>query len=157
QRQKEELQNRIIKLEMQLDAKEALELEIEQMRGTLNVMKHMGDDGDSEVLIKVEKVLEHMREKEEELEDLEALNQTLVVRERKSNDELVDACKELINVRVSSSSHPRDHIRVKRMGELGSRQFHAAMKRKYNEEEAEERASNMCSLWEEYLKDPDWH
>ncbi|GAV70287.1 XS domain-containing protein/XH domain-containing protein/zf-XS domain-containing protein [Cephalotus follicularis] len=154
-RQKEELHNRIIKLEMQLDAKQALELEIEQMRGTLNVMKHMGDDGDSEVLIKVEKVLEDMREKEEELEDLEALNQTLVVRERKSNDELVDARKELINGLKEIST--RDHIRVKRMGELDSRPFHAAMKRKYNEEEAEERASDLCSLWEEYLKDPDWH
>ncbi|GAV85243.1 LOW QUALITY PROTEIN: XH domain-containing protein, partial [Cephalotus follicularis] len=153
-RQKEELHNRIIKLEMQLDAKEALELEIEQMRGTLNVMKHMGDDGDSEVLTKVEKVLEDMREKEEELED-EALNQTLLVRERKSNDELVDARKELINGLKEILT--RDHIRVKRMGVLDSRLFHAAMKRKYNEEEAEERASDLCSLWEEYLKDLDWH
>ncbi|GAV70289.1 XH domain-containing protein [Cephalotus follicularis] len=154
-RQKEELHNRIIKLEMQLDAKQALELEIEQMRGTLNVMKHMGDDGDSEVLIKVEKVLEDMREKEEELEDLESLNQTLLVRELKRNDELVDARKELINGLKEIST--RDHIRVKRMGVLDSRPFHAAMKRKYNEEEAEERASDLCSLWEEYLKDPDWH
>lgn len=43
------------------------------------------------------------------------------------------------------------------MGELDSEPFLAAMKRKYNEEEAEERASELCSLWEEYLKDPDWH
>jgi len=46
QRQKEKLHNRIIQLEKQLDAKQALELEIEQLRGQLNVMKHMGDDGD---------------------------------------------------------------------------------------------------------------
>lgn len=43
------------------------------------------------------------------------------------------------------------------MGELDSKPFHEAMKRKYNEEEAEDRASELCSLWEEYLKDPDWH
>ncbi|KAJ7960130.1 Factor of DNA methylation 2 [Quillaja saponaria] len=43
------------------------------------------------------------------------------------------------------------------MGELDTRPFHEAMKRKYNEEDAEERASELCSLWEEYLKDPDWH
>lgn len=43
------------------------------------------------------------------------------------------------------------------MGELDSKPFFEAMKRKYNEEEAEDKASELCSLWEEYLKDPDWH
>ena len=43
------------------------------------------------------------------------------------------------------------------MGELDSKPFLEAMKRKYNEEEAEDRAMELCSLWEEYLKDPDWH
>ena len=43
------------------------------------------------------------------------------------------------------------------MGELESKPFHEAMQRKYNKEEAEDRASELCSLWEEYLKDPDWH
>jgi hypothetical protein len=48
-------------------------------------------------------------------------------------------------------------IGVKRMGALDNKPFHEAMKRKYNEEEADMRASELCSLWEEYLKDPDWH
>lgn len=43
------------------------------------------------------------------------------------------------------------------MGELDTSPFLEAMKKKYNEEDAEERASELCSLWEEYLKDPDWH
>lgn len=38
QRQKEDLHKRIIQLEKQLDAKQAIELEIEQLRGSLNVM-----------------------------------------------------------------------------------------------------------------------
>jgi hypothetical protein len=75
-----------------------LELEIEQLRGQLNVMKHMGDDGDVEVLQKVEAILKQLREREGELEDLEDLNQTLIVKERKSNDELQEARKELISV-----------------------------------------------------------
>ena len=49
------------------------------------------------------------------------------------------------------------HIGVKRMGELDNKPFHDAMKRKYNEAEADERASELCSLWEEYLRDPGWH
>lgn len=154
-RQKEELHKRIIQLEKQLDAKQALELEIERLRGSLNVMKHMGDDGDVEILEKVDTILKQLREKEGELEDLEALNQTLIVKERKSNDELQEARKELVNDLKDLAS--RAHIGVKRMGELDGKPFHEAMKRKYNEEEAEDRASELCSLWEEYLKDPDWH
>uniref|UniRef100_A0A2N9HBG9 Uncharacterized protein n=1 Tax=Fagus sylvatica TaxID=28930 RepID=A0A2N9HBG9_FAGSY len=76
-RQKEELHNRIIQLEKKLDAKQAVELEIERLRGTFSVTKHMGDDGDVEVLEKVDALLKQLREKEGELEDLEALNQTL--------------------------------------------------------------------------------
>lgn len=46
---------------------------------------------------------------------------------------------------------------VKRMGELDTQPFLESMKRKYSEEEAEDRAMELCSLWDEYLKDPDWH
>lgn len=49
------------------------------------------------------------------------------------------------------------HIGVKRMGELDNKPFHVAMKRKYNEAEADEKATELCSLWEEYLRDPGWH
>lgn len=51
----------------------------------------------------------------------------------------------------------RAHIGVKRMGELDDKPFHEATKRKYGAEEAEERAVELCSLWEEYLRDPAWH
>lgn len=51
----------------------------------------------------------------------------------------------------------RANIGVKRMGELDYRPFLEAMKRKFNADDAEDRASELCSLWEEYLKDPDWH
>lgn len=81
-----------------MDAKQAVQLEIEQLRGKLNVEKHMGDEGDLEVLKKVDAVIKAMREKEAELEDLEALNQSLIVQERKSNDELQDARKEIVEV-----------------------------------------------------------
>ncbi|WVY89470.1 hypothetical protein V8G54_034984 [Vigna mungo] len=43
------------------------------------------------------------------------------------------------------------------MGELDIRPFLEAMKKKYNDEDAEERASELCSLWDEYIKDPGWH
>lgn len=47
------------------------------------------------------KVLKDLREKEGEIEDLAALNQTLIIKEHKSYNELQDARKELTNVRIS--------------------------------------------------------
>ncbi|KAK4767481.1 hypothetical protein SAY86_015231 [Trapa natans] len=47
-RQKEELHNRIMKLEKELDEKQALELEIVQLRGLLKVMEHMEDKDEKE-------------------------------------------------------------------------------------------------------------
>ncbi|KAJ9553330.1 hypothetical protein OSB04_017375 [Centaurea solstitialis] len=153
-RAKEKLHEKILLLEKQLDAKQAVELEIERLKGQLNVMKHMGDD-DLEVLKKIEDMHKDLKEKEEELGDLETLKQTLIVQERKSNDELQEARKELIEglKEVSKSAH----IGVKRMGELENKPFYDAMKQRYNESEAEDRASEICSLWEEYLRDPSWH
>lgn len=154
-KQKEDLHNRIIQLEKQLDAKQALELEIERLRGTLNVMKHMEDDEDVEVLQKAESTLKELSEKEGELEALDELNQALIVKQRMSNDELQEARKEITN--AFKDLPGRSYLRVKRMGELDTKPFHEAMKKIYNEDEADERASELCSLWAEYLKDPDWH
>ncbi|KAL5122639.1 Protein INVOLVED IN DE NOVO 2 [Glycine soja] len=156
QRQKEQLHAKIIQLQKQLDKKQELELEIQQLKGTLNVLKHMEDDEDAEVLKKVDTLQKDLRDKEQSLEDLvDALNQALIVKERESNDKLQEARKALVDGMKELSSH--GNIRLKRMGELDTIPFHDAMKKRYNEEEAEERASELCSLWEEYLKNPDCH
>ncbi|KAK4772771.1 hypothetical protein SAY86_014546 [Trapa natans] len=154
-RQKEELHNRIMKLEKELDEKQALELEIVQLRGSLKVMEHMEDKDEKEDFTKIDDLLKELQDKEEQLEDLEALRQTLTVKERRSNDELQDARKELIN--VFKELPIRSHIGVKRMGELNTEPFLEAMRQKYNEDEAEDKASELCSLWEEHLRDPSWH
>ncbi|KAM7522187.1 hypothetical protein LguiA_012089 [Lonicera macranthoides] len=152
-RQKESLHQRIIDLEKKLDDKQRLELEIERMRGAIEVMKHMSEDGDMEAKKKIESIQEELEEKEEDLEDLEQTNQALIVKERKSNDELQEARKELINGLKDS----RAFIAVRRMGELDEKPFHEAAKKKYSEEEAPEKALELCSLWEDYLRDPSWH
>ncbi|CAK9188252.1 unnamed protein product [Ilex paraguariensis] len=152
-RQKEELHQQIIALEKKLDDQQRLELEIEQMRGAIGVMKHMSEDGDMEVKKKMELVEVELKEKEEELDGMESLNQALIVKEQKSNDELQEARKELINGLKDS----RAFIGVKRMGELDEKPFHVAAKRKYLDEEAVEKALELCSLWEDYLRDPSWH
>lgn len=43
------------------------------------------------------------------------------------------------------------------MGELDDSPFHTACKNKYAGPGAEEKAVELCSLWEDHLKDPNWH
>ncbi|CAM8917202.1 unnamed protein product [Rhodiola kirilowii] len=156
-RQKEELHKKIIQLEKQIDAKHALEVEITTLRGNLNVERQLATGGDVEKIKKVEEMMQVLRDKEEELDTVETLTQDLIVKERKSNDEVQDARKELINgLKDMGGSGPKK-IGVKRMGDLDSKPFHEALKRKWNEDEADERAMELCSLWQEYLKDPGWH
>ncbi|TKY47428.1 hypothetical protein E2542_SST29488 [Spatholobus suberectus] len=154
-RQIEQLNAKIIQLEKQLDLKQELELEIQQLKGSLNVLKQMKDDEDTEVLKKVDTLQNDLRDKEQSLQYLDALKQTLIIKEREYNDELQEAQQALVNGFKELSSH--GNIRLKKMGELNIRPFLEATKKRYNKEEAEERASELCSLWEEYLKDPDWH
>ena len=98
QREKEEAYNKILQLEKQLDAKQKLEMEIEELKGKLQVMKHLGDEDDAAVQNKTEEMNDELQEKVDNLENMEAMNQILVVKERQSNDELQEARKELIKV-----------------------------------------------------------
>lgn len=67
------------------------------MRGALQVMKHMSDD-DIEMKKKMDMIIEDLNEKVEELDYMEQLNQNLIIKELKTNDELQEARKELIAV-----------------------------------------------------------
>lgn len=95
-----------MEFQKKLDLKQALELEIERLTGAKNVTEQMGDDQD--VKKKLDEIEEILNEKKEELEDLDAMNQALVVKEQRANVELTDARKELIDVStiLSSSAIP---------------------------------------------------
>lgn len=51
----------------------------------------------------------------------------------------------------------RTNIGIKRMGEIDQKPFHNACKQRFSLEEANIQASTLCSLWQENLKDPNWH
>lgn len=84
-------------LEMQLASKQKLELEREQLRGNLEVMKHMGEE-DAKSKEMLDKLHEALEEKDEEIEAVDSDNQTLIIKQRRANDELEEAKKELITV-----------------------------------------------------------
>lgn len=100
QREKDELRKKVRELEQKIDAEQALELEIERMRGDLQVMGHMqeGESEDPKIKKMIETTKEELKEKEEEWEYQESIYQALVVKHCYTNDELQDARKALINV-----------------------------------------------------------
>lgn len=54
-------------------------------------------------------------------------------------------------------SSSRIIIGIKRMGELDEEAFENACKQRYSPEEADIKAAELCSLWQEKLKNPEWH
>ncbi|KAJ0979515.1 hypothetical protein J5N97_014989 [Dioscorea zingiberensis] len=155
-REKEAALQKILHLERQLDAKQKLELEIQQLKGKLQVMKHMGGEEDSGVKKKIEELTDELNEKMEEMDGLEDLNSTLVIKERMSNDELQQARSALING-LKDLKDLKEEIGIKRMGELDSKPFQIACKRKFSKEDPDCKAAELCSLWQDELKNPEWH
>ncbi|KAL0417862.1 UNVERIFIED_CONTAM: Factor of DNA methylation 4 [Sesamum radiatum] len=137
-RQKQLLHKKIIDLEAKLDQKQALELQIQRMKGAIEVMKYITDEGDKEDEKKLESVEEELRDKLEELDGLESLNQALIIKERRTNDELQEARKQLIKW-------------------ANGKPFVKAANMKYGGEDVTVKAMQLCSLWEDYLRDPSWH
>lgn len=154
-REKHAALKKILMLEQQLDAKQKLELEIQQLKGKLKVMEHMPGDEDSASKNKINELSEALQEKIDELDGMESLNQTLVIKESKSNIELQEARKELENGLLDLSGG-QTHIGIKRMGELDLKAFSKACQ-KERTENAEVTAAFLCSKWEAEIKNPDWH
>ena len=100
QQEKEDALKKLYDLEMQLASKQKLELDIEQLKGNLEVMSHMGDDDTN--LKKLGELRKELEEKKDEMEGIDSLNQTLIIKERRTNDELEEAKKELIIVCIRS-------------------------------------------------------
>ncbi|KAK9274866.1 hypothetical protein L1049_022120 [Liquidambar formosana] len=156
QREKKAALERILKLEKDLDAKQKLQLEIEELRGKLKVMEYMGGENDTGLQKKMESMEEELKEKVEELEDLEALNLTLIVKERESNDQLEAARREMI-AGLTGLLSGCTTIGIKRLGELSVKPFQKACKKKYPVKKALEKSALLCSKWQEYIQDPTWH
>ncbi|XP_042459834.1 factor of DNA methylation 1-like isoform X2 [Zingiber officinale] len=133
-KEKEAALARVLQLEKEIDHKQQLELEIENLQWNL----------------KMEQKLERERE------ELESLNNTLIKKERESNDELQAARKELLTG-LEDLLTGRTLIGIKRMGELDEKAFQNAAKKKFKSDEADIKAAELCSSWQEELKNPSWH
>ncbi|PKA64896.1 hypothetical protein AXF42_Ash011498 [Apostasia shenzhenica] len=150
-REKEVALARILKLERELDQKQKLELEIAQLKGKLRVLEHL--EGEEDIDKKIEEIHKKL---EEDKEDLEDLQKTLVTKEREANQELNEARQELITGLGKLLKGPT-LIGIKRMGDLDLKPFQSACKRKFAAEEADVMASELCSKWDQEIRNPSWH
>ncbi|KAM3694973.1 hypothetical protein ACB098_07G094600 [Castanea mollissima] len=155
-REKEAALNKILQLEEELAAKQKLEMEIEEIKGKLQVMKHHKDYDDAAVQKKMKEMNDELQEKVEDLNDLESTNKVLIVKDRQSNDDLQETRKELI-AGLTDMLTARTNIGIKRMGEIDQKAFQDACNERFHIEEANLQASMLCSLWQENLKDPGWY
>ncbi|KAK2970277.1 hypothetical protein RJ640_021352 [Escallonia rubra] len=122
---------------------------IEQLGATANLLR----------LIEEQQNLEESSNKKnigDEIDNLVSLNQTLIVKQRQSNDELEEARKALIEGLADVLGDESDIV-IKRMGEIDEKPFLETFKRSYFIEQALIKASKLLSTWQENLKRPDWH
>lgn len=154
EQEKENVLKRLYDLERELASKQRLELEREQLRGKLEVMKCIGEE-DKNSKEEIDKLREELDEKDTEMEDFHSLYQALIITERRTNDELEETKKELTK-ELQNMSSSRSLIGVKRMGELDQKAFLAACKEKIAEDD-EEQLALLCSKWDNEIRQPEWH
>ncbi|KAK7411381.1 hypothetical protein VNO78_02814 [Psophocarpus tetragonolobus] len=118
----EQLNAKVIQLKKNLEIVQKLESENEQLKEKLDVMKHMED----EFLNMVSALHMNVMEKEQSLTESEDFNQSLIIKERESNNELQKARKKLIEV-IADTASLHGNIGVKQMGQIDTEPFLKAL------------------------------
>ncbi|WCJ19631.1 XH/XS domain-containing protein [Euphorbia peplus] len=104
----------------------------------------------------IDDLRKELNEKEAEFSYLGTLYNTLITKERMVNQELQDARKESISG-LQEILNNRTMLGIKRMGELDHSAFVGSCKVKFSNEDWGVRAAELCSTWDDYLKDGHWH
>uniref|UniRef100_A0A0D9VW21 Factor of DNA methylation 1-5/IDN2 domain-containing protein n=1 Tax=Leersia perrieri TaxID=77586 RepID=A0A0D9VW21_9ORYZ len=150
-REKEDALKKQFELEKKLDSKQKLELEREQLKGKLEVMKQMGSEEDATL----KKKFNELREQLEEMESMKSLNEALVMKDKRANDELEDAKKELI-IGFETTAGAGSNIGVKKVGTLDETAFYNACKKKMPKCDLRAKPA-LCSKWQDELRKPGWY
>ncbi|KAL6136493.1 hypothetical protein ACLB2K_061788 [Fragaria x ananassa] len=172
QREKHQLQLKNIELENHIDMKknelencrmklqhmrenEKLHSEIMELKDRLQAKQAVNEDFEAQTKIEALEQTLKEKEKDQELTDLSEFYNALTFKERRNNDELLEARKVLIDGLKDKS---KTCIGVKTLGDLDLKAFQVAAKRRYTAvQEADERAVELCSKWEGYVGDSKWN
>ncbi|PWA90105.1 XH/XS domain-containing protein [Artemisia annua] len=152
-REKEEALRKYLELQEKQAYEHKLKMEIKEMQVQLQVLQALGDD--AAVQKQVKNLDDELQAKIEEKESMDDLNRDLAVKQHEMNTEIQNARKELINGMQDMLNGP--NIGLRRMGELDMKVFYDACKMRFGQEEAQIKASELCTLWQDKLKDAGWH
>ncbi|XP_058109631.1 factor of DNA methylation 2-like isoform X2 [Magnolia sinica] len=158
-----------LKLDLESQRKEYLQIENEKkklihenkkmkqklklMKGKLKVPKDVGGDNDGKA---IDFLYKELQQRKNEIEELEEQYHPLVDREHKSNNELQEARKEFIKG-LSDVKRGRGSIGIKRLGDLNVMPFRNAWHQKFPSSEANAKAAEMCTSWQELVNNASWH
>ncbi|XP_043702324.1 factor of DNA methylation 1-like [Telopea speciosissima] len=149
------------KEEGKCEAQDALNVEkkkqkLNTVKGKLPAVQDMGTANFYHLQQQIEDLVKELREKVEEMEDMETLNRTLMVKERRNNHELQEARRELIND-FEELFNKSTKIGIKRLGEINEEPFQEVCSQKFSSEDWEVKYAEICSFWQEQIKNSDWH
>ncbi|XP_043699820.1 NAC domain containing protein 52-like [Telopea speciosissima] len=133
-----------------------LKRKLNAMDGNKSELRRVGGYTNCEVQKKMDDLKKQLKERADEIEDLETLNRTLMVREHQSNQELQEARKELIEA-MNEFSNNRAVIGIKRLGELNEIPFRDLCLKKFPAGDWDVKSSELCSAWQENIKNSEWH
>ncbi|XP_030928921.1 factor of DNA methylation 1-like isoform X1 [Quercus lobata] len=105
--------------------------------------------------IQIDALRKELEEKVDELQSMDTLNQTLIIKEHMSNLELKDAHKELING-LQDIWNDQDLFGIKRMGEVDEKLFKDVCLKKFPNG-WEVNAEELILLWQANVSNPIWH
>ncbi|KAK6139548.1 hypothetical protein DH2020_026694 [Rehmannia glutinosa] len=155
EREKQTALKKILELERNLDEKHKLELETQVIKGTIEVMKHMGDDNDSGIWPKIDNMSEKWQEAHKNL--ITPRRSSVLGSQQKCLDSLLlwygPYGRGLSNLLSCSIVN----IGIKRTGAIDEKAFKNACELKFPVEGAPAEAVELCSVWQEKLKNPEWH
>lgn len=134
---------------------------LEQISAATNVLKMIAEKKNSNVDNNMqEEAPADKNMQEEEIENLIALNRTLVVQHRQCQDELQEAWK-LLNKNLPDLLTDDSNIAIKKLGEIDISPFLNFCKRKRSSKCSNDaalvQAAELCSTWQTQLENPAWN
>ncbi|MCL7048819.1 hypothetical protein MKW94_005463 [Papaver nudicaule] len=143
--------------ELELRSKQ-LDVLSEEVEGKLNIAQENFEREKAQVQSKVNDLCKKLEEKDYELDNLITLNNTLIAKECRSNHELQEARKVLIEgLDGFANIRSRPVIGIKRMGELNEKPFRDICIQKFQTSDWETKSAELCSLWQNNIQDSEWY
>ncbi|XP_069149735.1 factor of DNA methylation 1-like [Solanum lycopersicum] len=147
--EKDSAMSKIAMLEKELETKE-----VKAYKQAIRALREVQVE-DKEPTEKVKELTKTVQKLTKERQYWETLAKKLKGKESETT-ELVEARKKMISV-LSELNYDDVDIGIKRFGAIDTCPFRAACKQKFSHQVAEEKATELCSIWQANVENPKWN